>query len=59
MRACYQGNIDEVVYLLNKGADKNAKDNLGKTARDYFRNGVPEELESVIWYERIWRKRYT
>ena len=48
MRACYQGNVDEVVYLVNKGADKEAKDINGKTCRDYFRNGVPQELESVI-----------
>lgn len=38
MRASYGGYVDLVIYLLNKGADKDVVDNEGNKAIHYVRH---------------------
>lgn len=35
MRAAFVGALDVTALLLNAGADRTSKDNIGQTARDY------------------------
>jgi ankyrin repeat protein len=49
--AAWSGNIDCVALLLERGADRNAKDREGKTARDYAR--ANNRLEVVRLLERV------
>ena len=39
---------DEVVYLINKGADINIRDNSGKKAVDHFRGEIPAGLKNIF-----------
>ena len=48
MRASYGGYTDLAIYLLNRGADKNVKDNAGRTALQYVRDKGNEELLNVL-----------
>ena len=48
MRASYGGYTDLVIYLLNRGADKEVKDNAGRTALQYIPKTADEELVNVL-----------
>jgi ankyrin repeat protein len=44
-----QGRNPEVVrYLLSKGADRDARDSLGKTPADWARRAGHREIESLL-----------
>lgn len=51
MRACYSGYVDEIQYLIKKGAKIDIKDNNGKMAVDYFRGEMPAELKDIFKVE--------
>ena len=42
------GYEDEIVYLLNRGAKTDIKDNNGKMAVDYFRGEIPAGLKDTF-----------
>ena len=48
MNASYQGNLPLVVYLLEIGADKTAKDEKGKTAYDYAMEREKKEIAKLL-----------
>ena len=48
MRASYGGYTDLVLYLLNKGADKEIVDNHGNKAVHYLRTECLAELQDVL-----------
>jgi len=48
MTAAEAGNVEMVKYLLDKGADRSAKDSEGQTAKDHAELGENKEVIELL-----------